>query len=101
MNGPTIAILVFTLGVGSFMFIAWYRRHNSGPQDSRRERLVRAVVVLLWLSAVIAIPVLGNDKNQPWLTAYVGLASLSSLQIGDRDRVARKNLSTLDGKNHL
>ncbi|HEY8720916.1 hypothetical protein [Pengzhenrongella sp.] len=100
MNGPTIGALVLILGVGVFMFIAWYRRNSLCPHDTRRQRLVRAVVVLLWLSAVIALPVLANDLPQPGLVLYVNLAILSSLQLGYRDLRVRKNLGTVAGKDH-
>jgi hypothetical protein len=92
VNGPTIAWLVFTLGVGGFMFIGWYRRNSLGPHDTRRERLVRAVVVLLWLSAGIAYLV---PAPPPWLQFYVTLAFILSIRQGNSDLMARKNLGTV------
>jgi len=78
---PHIDILVPTLGVGAFMFGAWYLRDNSfGPPGTWRHWLLRAVTVLVWLSAVIAIPALANDQRQPWLTAYLVFAFLLSFQ---------------------
>ena len=93
MNGPAIVSLVLFLGMGGFMFIAWYRRNNLGLHDTRRQRLLRAVVVLLLLSAAIALPVLANDQSQPWLTAYVYLALFVSGQQGIRDLRARMDHS--------
>lgn len=91
MNGPTIGVLVLTLGVGAFMFIAWYLRGNPcGPPGTWRHGLLRAVTVLVWLSAVIAILVLANDQSQPWLTGYSVLAWSLSFQQGMRDLKARK-----------
>jgi formate-dependent nitrite reductase membrane component NrfD len=95
VNGPNIGILVPTLGVGAFMFIAWYLRDNPfGPPGTWRHGLLRAVTVLVWLSAVIAILVLANDQSQPWLTAYLVFAWLLSFQRGMRDLKARKVTGT-------
>ena len=91
MNGPTISMLVLTLGVGGFMFIAWYLRNNPlGLHGTWRHGQLRAVIVLVWLSAVIAILVLANDKSQPWLTAYISFAWILSIQQGMRDLKARE-----------
>ena len=92
MNGPTIGTLVFMLGVGGFMLIAWYRPDSPrGPHGTRRQRQFRAVNVLVWLSAVIMILVFANDQPKPWLTAYILLAWGLSLHQGMRDLKARKD----------
>jgi hypothetical protein len=96
VNGPTIAWLVITLGVGGFMFIAWYRRNSLGPHDTRRERLDRAVVVFLWLSAGIASPIF---YPQPWVQPYVLAAFFSSIIQGNNDLMALKNPRTVAWRN--
>jgi hypothetical protein len=94
VNVPHIDILVPTLGVGAFMFIAWYLRYLRdnpfGPPGTWRDGLLRAVTVLVWLSAVIAIPVLANDQPQPWLTAYLVSGFVLPFQRGMKDLKARK-----------
>jgi len=94
VNGPTISMLVLTLGVGAFMFIAWYLRYLRdkpfGPPGTWRDGLLRAVTVLVWLSAVIAIPVLANDQPQPLLTAYLVAGFVLPFQRGMKDLKARK-----------
>lgn len=69
------------------MFATWigFERAGGRPRTPRRVAQ-RVVVVGLWLAAAVAVPVLGNDKNQPSLTVFVTVACLAAFNQSRQDR---------------
>jgi hypothetical protein len=86
-----LVFLVLVLAAGAFMFDAWYARdRHVRPRRTRREWLMRGVMVGLWAAAVVAVPVFGNDRSQPVLATFVDVAILLAILQGGRDLRARR-----------
>jgi len=86
-----LVFLVLVLAAGVVMFGGWYARdRHVRPRRTRRQWLMRGVTVGLWAAAVVAVPVLGNDRSQPVLATFVDVAMLLAMLQGGRDLQARR-----------